>query len=99
MTITLIIEGKERTFVNDFVSARMLRRTIAIAKSVHFEDITVDELDTLVQYLVELYGNQFTVDDVYDGISSADLIPVLSSSIQDVVHGMADATAGEGKNE
>ena len=39
MDIKLIIEGKEKTFVADFISARMLRRTLEISKEVNFNDI------------------------------------------------------------
>lgn len=104
MTLTLYLNGKEKTFVTDFVSARMLRKTIDIAKTVDFEDISVEELDRLVQFLVDLYGQAFTVDDVYDGLASANLLPVITQSIQEVVRGLNEATsdpntkADEGKN-
>ncbi len=104
MTLTLHLNGKEKTFVTDFVSARMLRKTIDIAKTINFEDISVEELDKLVLFLVDLYGKVFTVDDVYDGLASSDLLPVITQSIQQVVHGLNEATsdpsakAGQGKN-
>ena len=98
MRVALRIDNEERAFTADFVSARMLRKTIEIAKTVNFEDISAEELDSLVGYLVQLYGKQFTVDDVYDGVSSAALIPLLTQSIQEVVNGLADSTSGDGKN-
>ena len=75
MKIVLRIDDKEKTFLSDFISARMMRRTIEISKGVNFEDISVDELDTMVEYLVQLFGKQFTIDDVYDGLPSKELIP------------------------
>ncbi len=98
MTLVLKPKGKEKTYVLDFISARMLRRTIEISKTVNFEDISADELDTLVGYLVQLYGNQFTVDDVYDGLSAVELVPTLLNSINQVVGQLGDATTGEEKN-
>jgi len=97
--IVLRIDGKEKTFLADFISARMMRRTIEISKGVNFEDISVDELDTMVEYLVHLFGKQFTIDDVYDGLPSKELIPKLIQCINEVVGEMGTATEGEEKNE
>ncbi len=99
MKIVLRIDGKEKTFLADFISARMMRRTIEISKGVNFEDISVDELDTMVEYLVHLFGKQFTIDDVYDGLPSKELIPKLIQCINEVVGEMGTATEGEEKNE
>lgn len=99
MKIVLRIDGKEKTFLADFISARMMRRTIEISKGINFEDISVDELDTMVEYLVQLFGKQFTIDDVYDGLPSKELIPKLIQCINEVVGEMGTATEGEEKNE
>lgn len=99
MKIVLRIDGKEKTFLADFISARMMRRTIEISKGINFEDISVDELDTMVEYLVQLFGKQFTIDDVYDGLPSKELIPKLIQCINEVVGEMGSATEGEEKNE
>ena len=99
MKITLRVEGKEKTFVADFISAGMMRRTIEISKGINFEDISVDELDLMVEYLVQLFGKQFTIDDVYDGLPSKELVPKLIQCINEVVGEMGTVTAGDEKNE
>ena len=99
MTLTLQVEGKEKVFTLDFISARMLRRTIEISKTVNFNDISVEELDTMVGYLVQLYGYQFSVDEVYDGLSATELVPTLVRCIQEVVGELGEVTSGEGKND
>jgi hypothetical protein len=99
MDITLKIKGKDKTFTAGFISARMVRRTIEVSQGVNFENISPDELDKLIDYIVELFGSQFTRDDVYDGLSSKELIPTITNCINEVVGQMSDATAGEGKNE
>ena len=98
MTVTLQLDGKQRTYVLNFISARMLRRTIEISKTVNFDDISVAELDIMVGYLVQLFGNQFTVDDVYDGLSATELIPTLIGCIQEVVGELSNTTTGDEKN-
>ncbi|QGG47351.1 phage tail assembly chaperone G [Heliorestis convoluta] len=97
MKIELKIDGKNRTFIADFISARMVRRTIELSKSLNFEEITADELDILIDYLVQLFGNQFTIDDVYDGLPSKELIPTLMGCIQEVVGEMGTVTQGDPK--
>lgn len=99
MDITLKIKGKDNTFKAGFISARMVRRTIEVSQGVNFENISPDELDKLIDYIVELFGNQFTRDDVYDGLSSKELIPTITNCINEVVGQMSDVTKGEGKNE
>ena len=99
MDITLKIKGKDKSFTAGFISARMVRRTIEVSQGVNFENISPDELDKLIDYIVELFGSQFTRDDVYDGLSSKELIPTITNCINEVVGQMGDATKGEGKNE
>ena len=99
MDITLRINNKDKTYVSGFISARMVRRTIEVSRKVNFESLSPEELDTLVDYVVELFGNQFTRDDLYDGLESKELIPTITRCINEVVGGMTASTGGEGKND
>lgn len=99
MKINLRIDGKERTFIADFVSARMLRRTIEISKTINFDEMSEDELDIMVDYLVQLFGKQFTIDDVYDGLPSKELIPKIIECINEVVGELGEVTTGDEKND
>ena len=58
-----------------------------------------EELDKLVDYIVELFGSQFTRDDVYDGLSSRDLLSTITNCINEVVGGMTESTGGDEKND
>jgi hypothetical protein len=99
MDIKLRIDGKDKTFTADFISARMVRRTIEVSNGINFESLKPEELDKLVDYIVELFSNQFTRDDVYDGLSSRDLLSTITNCITEVVGGMSESTKGEGKND
>lgn len=99
MEIKLRIDGKDKTFTADFISARMVRRTIEVSDGINFESLKPEELDKLIDYVVELFGNQFTRDDVYDGLSSKDLLSTITNCINEVVGGMTESTGGEGKND
>lgn len=98
MQLTLTMNQVPRTFQNGVVSARMLRRTIEITQTMDFDAMSVEDLDTMVGYLVELFQHQFTIDDVYDGLASKDLIPTLVACINEVVGDLSDATKGNEKN-
>jgi hypothetical protein len=85
MQITLFINGEERTFTVPFVKGRMLRRVLEIRKKYDLNDIDAETLDILVSYITELFNNQFTIDDVYDGIPADKLISTILDCINKVV--------------
>ena len=99
MEIILKKDKKDKTYTTGFISARMVRRTIEVSQGVDFDNISPEELDKLIDYIVELFNNQFTRDDVYDGLQSKDLIPTITKCINEVVGEMSEVTAGEGKNQ
>jgi hypothetical protein len=85
MQITLFVNGEEKTFTVPFVKARMLRRALEIIKKYDLNDVDVQTLDVLVSYVVDLFNNQFTVDDIYDGIPADKLISTILDCINTVV--------------
>lgn len=95
MELTLIIDGKEKTFVAPFISGRMFRRTLEVQKKFK-GDIDETTLDSAVDYVVELYGKQFDRDTFYDGIESHKLLPTITGCIHEVVNSTNKAI-GEGE--
>ncbi len=90
--LTLKMGDKERTFTAPFISARMLRRTIEIGQQVDQSNIKPEDVDRMVDYIVELFGKQFTRDDVYDGLEARKLIPTIMACIQEVTGQLSEAT-------
>lgn len=99
MQITLKIKGEDKIFTTDFISARMVRRTIEVSKGINFNDMAPEELDQMVGFIVELFSHQFSIDDVYDGMPSKDLIPTMVNCMNEVVGEMGKATSGDEKND
>ena len=99
MEIKLRVEDKDKTFVSEFISARMLRRTLEISEKVNFNDMKAEELDTMVDFIVELFKDKFTRDEVYDGLASNELIPTITRCINEVVGEVAVVTGVDEKNE
>lgn len=79
------------------VKARMFRKAIALTDSMDLENIKAKDLDDMVNFMVEAYGNQFTLDDVYDGMDSSILMTSLTECISEVVGGVTKKL--ESKNE
>lgn len=92
MQITLEINGQNKTFVAPFIKGRMVRRTIEISKSLNLKDLSAEELDRMVDYVVEVYGNQFTRDEFYDGIEAPKLLPTITDTLNTVIGKVANAT-------
>src|SRR5690606_41737778 len=98
--LTLKMGNKERTFTAPFISARMLRRTIEIGQQVDQRNIKPEAVDRMVDYIVELFGKQFTRDAVYDGLEARKWIPTIMAWIREVTGQLNEATGRlGGKNE
>lgn len=66
MQIKLLIGGQEKTFTAPFVSTRRLKETLVLSNKVQngFDEKVLDEVG---EYLVNIYGKQFTLDELLDG--------------------------------
>ena len=74
MQITLKIEDNDKTFVNDFVSARLLRDALKLnddtaQKQNEGTHTVTDQLDDLAEIVVKAFNHQFTLDELWDGVS------------------------------
>lgn len=75
MQIALHIDGNNQTYTVPFISARMLRNTLDLVDRVDAVNPTTKEVDQIVDYMVELFGNKFTRDQYYDGLEASQLLP------------------------
>jgi hypothetical protein len=98
MEVKLELQGKESTFTASFISTRMLRRTLEVQEKVA-QGMDLKGLDALVDYLVELFGRQFTRDDLYDGLPAHQLVSTATVCIQQVVNELNHTGDEEEKNQ
>ena len=83
MNIKLNIDGQEKTFKAGFISARMLRNTMKMYNEIEKIDLTSPEgLDVIVDFEVDVYGKQFTRDQLYDGIGASELLDKITADMQ-----------------
>ena len=77
MELTLVLNEKETIFRTGKITVRMFRRATEVRKAFIDEkflgeNYPATDLDEAVQFIVEYFGNQFSVDDFYDGFMISD---------------------------
>lgn len=84
MKITLKINGEDKQFTAPFVSCRKLRDTLELSKKVE-NGFTLEILDELNQFEVDLYGKQFTTDELLDGFLAGEFFKKVVEDMQKVL--------------
>src|SRR5690625_3745891 len=87
MKITLYtpktVDGKtkleESVYTAPFVSARHHRKVMEFDQTIDYSDIDVEQTDELVGFVCDVFSNQFTADQFYDGIPSHKLIDSITN--------------------
>ncbi|EPY2274469.1 phage tail assembly chaperone G [Clostridium sporogenes] len=89
MEITLKIDDNDKIFIAPFVSTRKLKETLVLSKKVQngFDEKVLDELGN---YIVGLYGNQFTLDELLDGFPANKFFGKAIEDLQTVVGNFDD---------
>ena len=77
MELKLTLNGKEKSYKSGIINGRMFRRSVEVRKQFFDgellgENFGTDELDEVVEFFVEYFGRQFTVDEFYDGFMIGD---------------------------
>lgn len=85
MNITLLKNGETKTYTQLFVSARYMRKALELRKEMNLNNLSVEDIDTSVNFVTEVFGNQFTADDIYDGVSYDELISTVFDDVFMVV--------------
>lgn len=71
MKIKLRVDGKEKTYTEDFVKGIVFRKALELNKKVR-DATNVGEAefyDEFVDFLVFAFGNQFTSEDAWNGLN------------------------------
>ena len=94
MKVVLRIEGQEKEFVQSFVAGRMFRKTLEIQKKLT-ERLTPELLDEFVQYSVDLFGNQFTLEEFYDGVDARVIVETILGFVNEIINGASEAVGAD----
>lgn len=73
MKVTLRIDKKDKTFVQDFVSALHYRKALELNKEILSGELEAEEIyDKITERVVLAFDNQFTVEEFMNGVRSTD---------------------------
>jgi len=99
MNITLFKKGEKKTYTQLFVSARYMRKALELRTEMNLNNLSVEDIDTVINFVVEVFDKQFTSDDVYDGLTYDELIETIFEGIfMNVMQGRKqEITSNEGK--
>ncbi|MGG3623866.1 hypothetical protein ABES25_09975 [Bacillus gobiensis] len=74
MKTKLFINGEEKTFTApSFINVKMHKRAVELMLELNVDNPTPDELDTLIDFIVEVYGKQFTSEEFEEGFDGRQL--------------------------
>ncbi|MGG3451165.1 phage tail assembly chaperone G [Domibacillus aminovorans] len=74
MKFTLQKDGKEKIYSTPtFVSGLVYRKLLEMQKNEEFPTNDPDNTDKVISLICEAYGNQFSVDEFWEGINAPDV--------------------------
>ncbi|TCP32187.1 hypothetical protein EV207_101165 [Scopulibacillus darangshiensis] len=71
MEITLKIDGKDKKFAQHFVSGYYFRKALELSKEEEKKGLDLKLIDKYVDFVCEVFGNQFTSEDYTNGVNAA----------------------------
>ncbi|PGT51071.1 hypothetical protein COD14_31020 [Bacillus cereus] len=101
MKLALIIDGEKQTFnMPGFIPARLIRQAPELAEIPN--NPGPEDMDKMVQFVVKVYGNQFTLDQYWDGVDARKFLSTTSDVINAIINETVEAaggTTGTGEKE
>jgi hypothetical protein len=100
MQFKLMIEDKEKIFYAPYIKGRIFRRALEMNKKLNAGEVDVEVSDELVTFVCEVFNNQFTPAEVWDGLELEGVLPKLQDVFFEVINkGTSSVQGGTAKNE
>lgn len=81
LSIVLEIDGKEKRFVTPKrVKGSLWREAAVVAEEIEQHELIIADLDSHMQFVCNVFDNQFTLSEFEDGIDARDLVKVIYAS-------------------
>ncbi|MBW3490782.1 phage tail assembly chaperone G [Bacillus sp. FDAARGOS_1420] len=95
MKLSLLIDGENQIFnMPKFIPARLIRQAPELADIPN--NPGPEDMDKMVQYVVKVYGEQFTLDQYWDGIDVRKFLSTTTEVINAIIHETVEAAGGTG---
>lgn len=74
MELKLNLKSEEKIYTSPFISSRNYRTLMVFDQEIDYMDMTVEDTDKIAGFVCSVFGDQFTVDQFYDGTPSHHLL-------------------------
>ncbi|MBP1967975.1 hypothetical protein J2Z83_000067 [Virgibacillus natechei] len=92
-TIELKIDGKKKRFTTPaFVKGGLFRQAVEISQSIENEVFDINKFDGYIQFVTEVFGEKFTVDEFENGIDGRELLKTIYATTFFVLDQVSTAT-------
>ncbi len=83
MVITMYGEDNEvvATYNRSFVPWKMLKKAVKLSKEVDFEQLKAEDIDQVAGLVVEVFGDQFTIEDLDNGADVSEMLVVIQNIV------------------
>ncbi|MED3323805.1 hypothetical protein P4377_20450 [Bacillus thuringiensis] len=93
MKLTLRINRENKTFnLPEFIPARLIRQAPELADIPN--NPGPEDMDKMVKFVVNVYDEQFTLDQYWDGVDARKFLSTTSDVINAIVNETVDAAGG-----
>lgn len=93
MKLTLRIDGEKQTFnMPEFIPARLIRQAPELADIPN--NPGPEDMDKMVQFVVKVYDDQFTLDQYWDGVDARKFLATTVEVIDGIINETVEAASG-----
>ena len=77
-----------KTFDTGFIAMRLVKDAISLQDVLGKGEITTEMVDQLAAFVVKVYNNKFSIDELYDGLEIDAFLPTLVGTVQQIADRM-----------
>lgn len=78
LPLTVEIDGEEKRFVTPKkIKGGLWRQAALVAEEIESGEILIADLDSHLQFVCDVYGNQFDIGQLEDGIDARDIMKTI----------------------
>ncbi|MEH7157475.1 phage tail assembly chaperone G [Neobacillus drentensis] len=94
MHFKLMIDDKEKTFSVPFVKGRIFRKALKMNRTLNQGELTEEVLNELEEFVCEVFENQFTPEQIEDGLPIDGLMATLRGVFFEVINRATSSIQG-----
>lgn len=78
ITLKLEIDGKEKSYVTPTrIPGFLWRQAAIVAEEIEAGELLIADLDSHLQFVCEVFGNEFTIEELENGVDARDLMKTI----------------------